>query len=143
MEALYQKAILARAKAAVGAGTLDDAHARVTVDNPLCGDRVTMEIRMADGTLAAMAHKVRGCVLCQAAASVIAERAPGAVPGELANLKNDVRAMLENGGSLPPGLWEDLSIFVPVAAHRSRHECVLLPFEALRRAIEAAVSGQG
>lgn len=135
-EALYQEAILARAKAAVGAGTLDHADARVTVDNPLCGDRITMEVRMADGTVQAIAYKVRGCVLCQAAASVIAQRAPGNTPAELASVQDDVRAMLQDGGMPPTGAWDDLSVFSPVAAHKSRHECVLLPFEALRRALD-------
>lgn len=142
MEALYQKAILAHAKEAVGAGTLDDADARVTVDNPLCGDRITMEVRMSDGTVDAVAYKVRGCVLCQAAASVIAARAPGSTPAELATVQDDIRTMLKDGGTLPPGAWDDLSVFAPVAGHKSRHECVLLPFEALRRALDEAASGQ-
>lgn len=138
MEALYQKAIIERARRATGAGSLGTADARVTVDNPLCGDRVTMELRMADGVVAAVAHKVRGCVLCQAAASVIAERATGQAPAALAAVHDEVRAMLKDGGAVPGGAWEELSIFTPVAAHKSRHECVLLPFEAMRRALAEA-----
>lgn len=136
MERLYQDAIMAHAKGATGAGTLDSADATVTVDNPLCGDRVTMEIRIRNGVVEAVAHKVRGCVLCQAAASVIGVQAPGSSATELTGLRERVRAMLQDAVPLPPGAWEDLAIFTPVAAHRNRHECVLLPFEALRRAIE-------
>lgn len=138
MDALYQNAIMARAKEAVGAGTLEDADATVTVHNPLCGDRVTMEIRITDGKVAAVAHEVRGCVLCQAAASVVAANAPGTDAAALSALRDEIGAMLKEGAELRPRVWDDLAMFTPVAAHKNRHECVLLPFEALRRAIEEA-----
>jgi nitrogen fixation NifU-like protein len=32
--------------------------------------------------------------------------------------------------------WPELAAFAPVHAHKSRHECVLLPFEALIRALD-------
>ncbi len=34
------------------AGRLDGADASATVDNPLCGDRVTLDVRLDGGTLA-------------------------------------------------------------------------------------------
>ncbi len=138
---LYQDAILAEARKATGAGAMPDADVRVTVDNPLCGDRVTLELRLARGTIDAIRHKVRGCVLCQAAASVIARKAPGTAPDRLAEVEDAVRVMLRSGSELPPVAWPELRIFRPVAEHRSRHECVLLPLVALRRAIVEAGLG--
>lgn len=58
---LYQKAILGKAREASGAGTLAEPDASATVNNPVCGDRVTMEVRLSGGRVAAVAHKVRGC----------------------------------------------------------------------------------
>jgi nitrogen fixation NifU-like protein len=135
---LYQKAILGKAREANGAGTLEDAEARVTVDNPVCGDRVTLELRMQDGHIGAVAHKVRGCLLCEAAASVIGANAPGATPAEIAAACEAVTALVKDGADIPADGWGDLSIFHPVTAHKSRHYCVLLPFEALQRALEEA-----
>ena len=51
------------------------------VDNPLCGDRVTLDLNLADGRVREVGHKVRGCLLCQAAAAAIGERAPGEIGG--------------------------------------------------------------
>ena len=65
---LYHQAILELAKQAGRTPRLEDPDASVTVDNPLCGDRVTLDLRLADGRVAAVGHKVRGCLLCQAAA---------------------------------------------------------------------------
>ncbi len=129
---------MGHARAATGAGALADADASVTLDNPLCGDRVTMQARLSNGAVAAIAHRVRGCVLCQAAASVIGAHAPGATPADVAAARDAVRALLEDGVAVPEDAWPELSVFTPVAGHKNRHECVLLPFEALVGALTEA-----
>jgi nitrogen fixation NifU-like protein len=135
---LYQKAILGKAREAIGAGSLEDADARVTVDNPVCGDRVTLELRMEDGHVGAVAHKVRGCLLCEAAASVIGANAPGSTAEEIAAAREAVTALVKDGAEIPADSWSDLAIFHPVTEHKSRHYCVLLPFEALDKALAEA-----
>ena len=134
----HTKAILGKAREANGAGTMEEPDAHVTVDNPVCGDRVTMEIRLSDVGVAAVAHKVRGCLLCEAAASVIGANAPGATRAEIAAARDAVTALIEDGVEIPVDGWSELSIFQPVTAHKSRHHCVLLPFEALSRALQMA-----
>jgi nitrogen fixation protein NifU and related proteins len=37
-------------------------------------------------------------------------------------------------------LWPELAAFEPVHRHKSRHDCVLLPFDALTQALEQAGS---
>ena len=81
---LYHQAILDLARQSGGTARLEQPQASATVDNPLCGDRVTVDLDLADGRVRAVGHKVRGCLLCQAAAAVIAARAPGADGGRAA-----------------------------------------------------------
>lgn len=138
-EALYHKAILDHARAAVGAGSLAAPDGAATVDNPVCGDRVTVEIDLADGAVGAVAHRVRGCVLCEAAASVLAGRAPGLTPDRVRAAADGFARMIRNGGPTPPG-WPELEAFAPVRAAKSRHDCVLLPFQAAERALDAAAA---
>ena len=136
---IYHDAIMALAKAETGAGALDDADASATIDNPLCGDRVRIDIKMDGGAVAAVAHKVRGCALCKAAASVIGARAPGQSTEDLRAVMAATEAMLKASGPEPPdGQWQDIAAFRPVAARKSRHDCVLLPFQALLEALEKA-----
>ncbi|MGP1396688.1 MAG: iron-sulfur cluster assembly scaffold protein [Inquilinaceae bacterium] len=134
---LYQQAILDHARAAVGAGRLEDATGTATADNPLCGDRVTVDVRLDDGRIAALGHHVRGCVLCTASASILSRHGVGREAREVREAASALAAMLENDGAVPGG-WPDLSIFEPVKRAKSRHQCVLLPFEAARRALEDA-----
>src|SRR5258708_12937941 len=77
---LYHEALMEAARQATGHGRLAKADAAATVDNPLCGDRVTIELRLADGRIAEIAHEVRGCVLCKASAAVLAPEAVGPGP---------------------------------------------------------------
>jgi nitrogen fixation NifU-like protein len=132
-EDLYQQAILDLAKSAAGAGRLIDADASVTLDNPLCGDRITIDVKVTDGRLQAVGHKVRGCALCEAAASLIGGEAAGRTVDELKDAYSGVGAMLTSDADPP---WPGLSAFDPVRAFKSRHECVLLPFEALAEALD-------
>jgi NifU-like protein involved in Fe-S cluster formation len=134
---IYHEAIKALAAAAIGHGALASADGRALVDNPLCGDRVEMEVNLSDGRIAALAHQVKGCLLCRAAASIIGKHAVGAGPGEIERISNGVSEMLEKQAP-PPAGWRELDAFVPVHDHRSRYRCVQLPFEALLAALRAA-----
>lgn len=134
---LYQRAIMERAKAPVRAGRLASPDATATVDNPLCGDRVTIDVKLADGKVADIAHQVRGCALCQASASVLAGAAVGRTAADLQAARDRLKDML--GGSDAPGTpWQELGIFTPVRRYKSRHECVILPFDAVTQALSQA-----
>lgn len=132
-EALYHMALVERARAAFGKGRLPGASSSATVDNPLCGDRVTLDLSIKDGRIAEIAHHVRGCLLCEAAAATIAEHGRGADRATLEAMSTAARALMAEGGALDPQ-WQCLEIFRPVHSAKSRRDCVLLPFEALKRA---------
>lgn len=136
----YHAAIMSAARRASGKGRLEKPDATATVDNPLCGDRVTIDIRRfgpdGAGHVSEIGHVVRGCVLCEAAATMIVEAGTGAFEGDLRAASEHVRAMLEDGAPPPEEGWTKAEMFLPVRAHPSRHDCVLLPFQALLQALD-------
>lgn len=131
---LYQEKILALAHDGARVGRLASPDATATVDNPLCGDRVTIDLSLNDGRIHEIAHHVRGCVLCQASAAALAAKAVGKTAESLAQAAEALRAML-TGGAAPSGAWAGFGAFTPVAEHKSRHSCVLLPFDAIAEAL--------
>ena len=138
---IYQTDLLRLAGAAHGNGRLSSPDGTATLDNPMCGDRVTFDVTLTpDGKVAEIAQTTRACVLCQASASVIAERAPGHDAAEIAAIDAAVAGMLKEGASAPGGEWSDLGIFAPVKETRSRHVCVRLPFETVAAAIADAAA---
>jgi len=139
---IYQEAIKALATAATGEGALAAPDGQALVDNPLCGDRVEMAVRLSGGRIAALAHQVKGCLLCRAAAAAIGRHAHGASADEVEGVARGVAEMLEKQAP-PPAGWPALDAFAPVHGHRSRYRCVQLPFEALLAALRAAGNASG
>lgn len=132
-EDLYHKALLELA--ALPEARLEQADRSVTVDNPLCGDRVTLDVTTEDGRVAEVGREVRACLICQAAAAVLSRTAIGQSAEQIESAAQAVRDMLKTGAAPPEGDWAEMSSFQPVADYRSRHGCVLLPFDALKKAM--------
>lgn len=128
---LYRREILRLAADARGAGQLAAPDAVATAQNPACGDRVTVELKLEAGRISALAHQTQACVLTQASASLLAEQALGRSEGDLKALADGVRSFL-SGGTTPEGY----GVFDGVGVHAGRHRCVLLPLEAALKALE-------
>lgn len=134
---LYPKAMLRLAADASGAGTLPAADGVGSAHNPACGDRVTVQVALADGRVSGLAHQTQACLLTQASAALLAGQAPGLDAAALAGLAARVKAWLAQGGEAPDGY----GVFEGAAAHAGRHTCVLLPFRAALAALEQAQEG--
>lgn len=134
---LYHAALVKRAREAFGKGRLSAPAASVTVDNPLCGDRVTLELARTDGRVSAIGHEVKGCLLCEAAAATIAMFGRDRTPDELRAMGKAATALMKDGTPVLDA-FADLEVFTPVHGAKSRRDCVLLPFEALEKALAAA-----
>ncbi len=135
VKTLYQNKILDLARDAVGGGQLEDKDVQVDVDNPLCGDRVSIDLRRDGDRIGAIAHRVRGCVLCHASASILGAHAAGTSKPEIVDIHASLKALLESDAKPPDGAWRELEAFLPVRDFKSRHLCVLLPFIALEQAM--------
>jgi len=133
---MYHRAIQTLAQEAVGEGRLAAPSGTAFLDNPLCGDNVDMQVELRDARIAAIGHKVRGCLLCKAAASLIGKRAPGSSSQDVERIAADVGRFLREQAPAPAN-WEDLDLFSPVRGHTSRYSCVELPFRALVAAMRA------
>lgn len=136
---LYHTELLRHAARAHRHGRLENPDASATVNNPMCGDRVTFDVTIIGGKICDLAHEVRACALCQASASILSERAVGTNPDQLATIRSEIELMLGDGAEAPAGPWADYAVFKPVADHTSRHRCVTLPFDALIQATDKAL----
>lgn len=137
---LYHDGIMELARSGVGAGEMDQPDGSFTVNNPLCGDRVTMHVRIKNSAIVDVKHRVRGCALCQASAAMLAKHASNLLTSQISSVAEAAEQLLKDNSAPQAQDWPDLALFKPVGAHRSRHDCVLLPFKALAQAIQAAQS---
>jgi nitrogen fixation NifU-like protein len=101
-------------------GPLPDAHASADGANPLCGDRIRVQLRADDGTIADARFTADACALCIASASLLTEHIRG-MP--IVDVRRIDIAWLHRSldGEPPPG----------------RRRCAQLPLETMHRAVAA------
>jgi nitrogen fixation NifU-like protein len=78
MDDLYREEILEHYKRPHNWGPMEDADLRFSDNNPLCGDELTVMLRVADdGTIADVRFEGQGCAISQAAASMASDEVKG------------------------------------------------------------------
>jgi nitrogen fixation NifU-like protein len=132
-DALYQDEIVALARDGRALPRLEAPSVSARVDNPVCGDRITVDLALDGETVTAVGAKVQGCALCQAAIAVIADNVVGQEAAVLPDVAKAVEAYLAAQDTTLP--WTALSAFAPVRTAKSRWECVMLPFRAATKAL--------
>jgi nitrogen fixation NifU-like protein len=99
-------------------GPLDRADASAEGANPLCGDRVRVELRAEQGVIAEARFTADACALCVASASLLTERVQG--------MRVDAVTRVDE-----TWLFASLDGEPPAA----RRKCALLPLDTMRRAV--------
>ncbi len=118
MDSLYAEDILDHYKHPRNYGTLDDPDVHVEANNPLCGDRLSMDLRVRDGVVEDVRFQGRGCAISQASASILTEMVQGRTLDEVKALTKD-------------DLLEEIGIPVSPA----RLKCALLSLKVLKAGI--------
>lgn len=129
---LYSDLILKAAGAIPPARRLAAPDASAKKTSRVCGSEVVVDLAMADGKVSDFGMEARACALGQASASIVARKIVGAGAGELYRLRDEMRAMLKDGGPPPAGArWKELEALRPIAGYPQRHASTLLVFEAI------------
>jgi len=134
---LYNKDILRLAASIPHHQRLADAQASVEKRSPTCGSRVTADVRMEGGKLAAMGLDVKACALGQASAALMAAQAIGMTADELEEARDKLTAYLA-GQSDDLDFWPGLAVLAPARGYPARHASIRLGFEAIAEAARIA-----
>jgi nitrogen fixation NifU-like protein len=96
MDDLYREQIIDRYKHPRSRGTLDPHDYTYEDDNPLCGDRIRIDVRLgADQRVSEAAFSGQGCAISQASADLLTEAVVGKTLDEIkAMSKDDILEML-------------------------------------------------
>ena len=141
IDALYTKPLLRLASDAIGAGRLVPCDGEADLRSPVCGDRIAVTVRLADRKISEMAHETTACVLCQASASLLAQVAPGLDAAMIETGRHAVATMLGSKTDRPVAPeFERFTMFSALRDHPARYGCVILPFQALLKALASATT---
>ena len=135
MDALYSKALLRIAADAEGAGRLHHPDCTGHAASSVCGDRITMDVRLDGDQLLEIGHDTKACLLAQASSALLADAAHGLEVSAAMAGQKIIAEYLTQGGALTAD-FSDWAVFEALRPHPARHACVLLPFKALTDALE-------
>jgi len=114
---------------------LPDATHQLEGYNPLCGDRVTVYLKLADGRVTDVSFQGSGCAISTASASLMTEALKGKTQDEVEKLFEAFHAMV-TGRPVPEGVTlGKLAALAGVAAYPVRVKCATLPWHTMKGAL--------
>ena len=133
---LYQDIVLEHHAHPRHAGPLATATHHVRLDNPLCGDRITLHLRLEGDRVAEASFEGDGCAISIASASLLATMVAGGTIDEARAIDAELRRLLERGEADRERLG-DLVALEGTRLFPSRIQCATLAWDALARGLPA------
>lgn len=136
LSGLYQDLILDHNRAPQNFRRMEDANRRVEGINPLCGDRLTVWLRMDDGVIKDVAFQGSGCAISKASASLMTSAVKGKTQEEAEVLFERFRRLVT--GAMEPAEVESLgklAAFSGLSEFPIRVKCASLSWHALKAAL--------
>jgi nitrogen fixation NifU-like protein len=105
--------------------------------NPLCGDRLTVYLRVEDGRIADVSFEGSGCAISKASASLMTETVKGKTLEDAQALFDRFQQMITRAPDAPVEDLGKLSVFAGVRQFPVRVKCASLAWHTLRAAADA------
>ena len=139
---LYQELILDHYRHPSNFRAMPDATASVEGDNPLCGDRLRLYVRLEAGRIADISFEGSGCAISVASASLLTERLMGATVAEAGFLFQAMHELLTaEHPTVDERALDKLVALAGVRQYPMRVKCATLSWHALKAALEEDESG--
>jgi nitrogen fixation NifU-like protein len=135
---LYQEVILDHSRHPRHFGVLGQATHKAEGHNPLCGDRVTVMLALADGRVADIKFQGKGCAISQASASMMTDMLAGRTLEEAEKLMQGFVHLVkgEDATDLSADDREHLDVMAGISEFPMRVKCATLAWHTFHNAVE-------
>jgi nitrogen fixation NifU-like protein len=141
---LYDDVVMDHIKNARNFGQLPDADRSAEGVNVLCGDGMTVYVKLNAGAIDLASFRCECCGISMASASIMTEAVSGRPLAEVQALHQAVLAAVDGHDDDDLGDWRGgRAIVEAVRAYPSRRRCALLPWETLAAALAAELGARG
>ena len=135
---LYQNVILEHNRSPRNYRAMPEANREAQGHNPLCGDQVTVRLRVEDGRIQDVAFQGMGCAISRASASLMTAAIMGRTPDEAAELFQQFhRLVTGHPEAASPETLGKLAVFSGVSAYPIRVKCASLPWHTMKAALDS------
>ncbi len=133
---LYQEVVIDHCRRPRNFRALEGANRQAQGYNPLCGDKVTLYVKLEDDRVVDISFQGSGCAISTASASILTETLKGKTRAE-AQLLFDRFHDLVTGKPVPPAPdLGKLAVFSGVSEYPARVKCATLVWHTLRSALD-------
>ena len=134
---LYQEMILDHNRRPRNFHRLGDANRSAEGYNPLCGDRITVYLKVAGDTIEEAAFVGSGCAISKASGSIMTTTLKGKSRGEVEDLFKKFHEMVTGKSHEGPAAdLGRLAVFSGVSEFPARVKCATLAWHTLRQALD-------
>ena len=136
---LYQEVILDHNKRPRNFRAIEPPSQKAEGFNPLCGDRITVYLRLNADRIEDLSFEGSGCAISKASASLMTAALKGRTIGEADRLFQEFHHMVTAPADAPieTGQLDKLIVFAGVREYPVRVKCASLAWHTLRAALEA------
>jgi nitrogen fixation NifU-like protein len=141
LDDLYREVVMDHHRRPRGRAPLGRVDATAHGFNPVCGDEVVIALALDGDRVTGVQVQGRGCAICTASGSMMAEMIPGHTAAEAEATAEAFRAVM-HGAPAPAGAeLGDLEALEGVRKFAVRVKCAMLPWVTLNDALKAWRSG--
>jgi nitrogen fixation NifU-like protein len=133
---LYQQVILDHHKKPRNFHKLENGNRKAEGFNPLCGDRLTLYLRIEDGVVRDVGFEGSGCAISTASASMMTEGLKGKTEAEIESLFQRFHDLVMGKSNPDPETMGKLAVFAGVRDYPVRVKCATLAWHTLRAALQ-------
>lgn len=134
---LYQEMIFDHYKAPRNCHVLDCANHRADGHNPLCGDQITVYLKVENGVIEDLSFEGSGCAISTASASLMTEALKGKKIEEVEHLFEDFHQMVTTQTTTPHPELGKLAVLAGVREFPARVKCATLAWHTLQAALKS------
>jgi nitrogen fixation NifU-like protein len=134
---LYQEVILDHSKRPRNFASVEGATVRAEGYNPLCGDKITLQLKLENDVIREAGFQGSGCAISTASASLMTEILKGRTRAEAESLFEHFHDLLTGEKEAPEELGK-LAVFSGVREYPMRVKCATLAWHTLRAALQSS-----
>jgi nitrogen fixation protein NifU and related proteins len=141
---LYQNVILEHNRSPRNYRVMDDADRHAEGNNPLCGDQLTVWLKLDGDVITDVTFQGLGCAISRASASLMTAAVKGKSRREAEDLFERFHHLV-TGKPEPadPETLGKLAVFSGISGYPTRVKCATLPWHTLKAALEGAEGRKG
>ena len=134
---LYQQVIIEHNRSPRNKKTIAEPSRVAAGDNPLCGDKITLYVKLDGDTIADVGFQGSGCAISQASASLMTGAVRGKSVADAEKLFGGFHAMVMSEAPADTALLGKLAAFEGVKQYPSRVKCANLAWHTLHAALSS------